>query len=108
MRDGNKESAKELLSTFRLVAGAAVSIFLLFANLHIRGLLCPKDPAIFQAGLAAQVLSVLLCSWLLRLVVGKLHREDENIAYQVPTLVIGGGALFCFLVGIACLLTAQI
>lgn len=107
MRDGNKESAKELLSTFRLVAGAAVSIFLLFANLQIRGLLYPTNTAIFIVGLAAQVLSVSLCSWLLLLVVAKLHREDENIAYQVPTLVIGGGALFCFLVGIVCLLAGQ-
>jgi hypothetical protein len=108
MRDGNKESAKELLSTFRMVAGAAISIFLLFANLQIRGVLHPQNSVIFTVGLAAQVLSVLLCSWLFLMVVGKLHREDEDIAYQVPTLVIGGGAMACFLLGIICLLLGQV
>lgn len=108
MRDGNKEAAKELLSTFRLVAGAAVSIFLLFANLDIRDLLKPTNTTVFQVGLVAQAISILLCSWLFLMVVGKLHREEEDIAYQVPTMVVGGGALVSFLVGIACLLAGQV
>lgn len=108
MRDGNKEAAKELMSTFRLVVGAAVSVFLLFANLQIRNFLRPKNGLMFDIGLTLALVSVLLCCWLFFLVVGKLYREEEGIAYQTPVLTIGGAGIVAFVASVALLIWSQV
>lgn len=107
MRDGHKEAAKELMSTFRLVVSAALAIFVLFANLQIRGFLRPTHPWLVQAGLVCAALSSLLCCWLFLVVVRMLHRDYDAIVYRPQVLVIGGLALLLFAASIVLIMTGQ-
>ena len=78
MLDGNKESAKEMLSTFRAVSGTALSTLIVICGLRTRGDL-PLYGWQFYPSIALLAICVISATYLFLLTIPKLHAEETDI-----------------------------
>lgn len=96
MNDGNKESVKELLGAFRIVASADLSILLGVVAINSR-----RDdfrPSFgYVASLALLIASLSACIYLFLLCISKIAKEDEAIIDQRPVKLTAAAALLMLL-----------
>lgn len=105
MRDGNKEAAKELLSTFRVVFTTSVSIILVVANLRYRNEIQPG--LVLNGSLGLLAVSAAASVWLSLIVLRMLHQEAEDIAYKRQVRVLGSASMTGFALGVVILTVSQ-
>lgn len=101
MKDGNKESAKELLATFRTLFALNASALFLVVNLHTQDLLTHASVGWFWLGIVLAGLSLLTMIYLFLLAIPKLFREEDRIVYQSDIQFASAMSIFCFFVGYA-------
>jgi len=96
MKDGNKESTKELLSTFRTLFALGGAVILLVIGLRTRGFRFYSSDLLMDICLMAATVSLSLMVYLFFVVIGKVHREAEDIVYQPDVLALSMLALLLF------------
>jgi hypothetical protein len=99
MTDGNKESIKELLSTFRTLFAIDVSALFLIVNLYSQDRLQFVSPLAFWVGAIFSVFSVALMVYLFLLAVPKIFREEDAIAYQTDIKIVSAASVMLFFIG---------
>jgi hypothetical protein len=87
LSDGNKESAKELLSTYRTLFAINVSGLFLVATLASRGQLSFKSPLLAKIAIVLAAISLLIMIYQFFLILPKLYKAEDGIIYQVPVVV---------------------
>ncbi len=101
MNDGNKESTKELLATFRALFAINVSAIVLLLNLNARGELAQASPALFKVAIGCAMVSLVGMTYLFFLAIPKLSDEDERIIFQGDVLLTSLSSIACFFVAYA-------
>jgi hypothetical protein len=109
VKDGNKESTKELLAAFRFIAGAALSLAL--ATLAFVAKQGSDTSQLMLVSLFSLTISFLLSIYLFLLAIPMLRREEADIIKQPPikytsatsllTFMVGTGTLAAYLAGVA-------
>lgn len=99
MTDGNKESIKELLATFRALFAIDVSAILLLLNLNARGELAQASQVLFKVSIAFAVTSLIGMVYLFFLAMPKISDEENHIIYQNDVLVTSLVSLAFFFAG---------
>lgn len=99
MDDGNKESAKELLSTFRTLFSIAVSGIFLVVTLRIKNEISICSDAIFKIGIVCGILSLLAMMYLFFLVIPKLYNSIEGIIYKKDVWIVATFSIATFAIG---------
>jgi hypothetical protein len=99
MKDGNKESTKELLSTYRTLFAINVSGIFLVVNWVVRKDIVPVTKWLFWVGVGSWVFSAAAMTYLFLLVVPKLANEENTIIFQRPVLVTARLGFLTFLLG---------
>jgi hypothetical protein len=77
MNDGNKESAKELLATFRTIGSIGLAAMLLFLGLAARGEVVFNLSS--RIAIACLAVSLALTVYLFLVVIHKIWREIDDI-----------------------------
>ncbi|MDQ8697295.1 hypothetical protein [Hyphomicrobium sp. LHD-15] len=108
MKDGNKESAKELLSTYRTLFAINVSGIFLVANWVVRGEVVPITTWLFWAGIGCWILSSVMMTYLFLLVVPKLANEENAIIFQRPVLATARWSFLAFALGYGALMLSVV
>jgi hypothetical protein len=101
MGEGNKESAKEILSTYRTLFAIDVSGRFLLANMYVRQEIHIRVPCPFWTGVVLWVLSAMAMIWLFFIVVPKLYDEEADIIYQRSVLIPSMIGFWFFILGYA-------
>jgi hypothetical protein len=104
MKDGNKESTKELLSTYRTLFAINVSGIFLVVNWVVRKDFIPVTTWLFWAGVGFWVFSAAAMTYLFLLVVPKLANEEDAIIFQRPVLLTARWGFLTFLLGYGALM----
>lgn len=106
MKDGNKESTKEMLAVFRIIASAGLSLILLLATFKNR---TPdlSDWLVYPATLFFSA-SLLFCLYLFLQAITLLASETDAIIDQPRIKIPALAAMGLFMTGIASLLAALI
>lgn len=81
LSDGNKESAKELLATFRSLFTLCVSGIFLLVSLNAKGSIIVCNLPLYRTGLSLGIISIIAMIFLFFLVIPKLSSCDEDIIY---------------------------
>jgi esterase/lipase superfamily enzyme len=84
LSDNNKESVKELLSTYRTLFAMNVSGIFLVATLQSRHDFSFKFPHVAKFAVAVAGVSAALMVYLFFLALRKIHFAEDDIIYQVP------------------------
>ena len=79
MKDGNKESAKELSAIFRLTFTASISITLILFGLIARNQIEANKK--IELSIILFIISAIINIYLFLLIVPKIYKEEENIIY---------------------------
>lgn len=107
VKDGNKESTKELLGAFRTIGSANLSIVLVLATLAAR----TPNFIPFWGAIASTVLllvSLGLCIWLFLLVIRKLALELDDIIDLPDVKATAALAFAAFILGCGVLLATLV
>lgn len=107
MRDGNRESAKELLSTIRINVSISISTVLVASGLWARHEL-PIPWLCFIVSTSALCISIIVAIYTFYLAIVKFHNEDEGIIYSQDIWVCSVVNLLFFIVGQAMLIFSLI
>jgi cytochrome bd-type quinol oxidase subunit 2 len=99
MKDGNKESIKELLATFRALSGICLSVLILAMGLNARNEL-PLDHSLFLAVSILLVLSLICTVLLFLFAIPKIHDETDSIIYDLQIRALSFSAFLSFASGI--------
>ena len=99
MDDGNKESIKELLSTFRTLFAINVSGIILLANLNERNELSYHSVKWFWAGMILAAISLSTMIYLFFLSIPKILQQEDRIIYQPDIMVVSLVSFWSFLSG---------
>jgi hypothetical protein len=97
MTDGNKESTKELLSTFRSLFAIDISGLFLIVTLYTRSLIDFHLLAAGLIGIILAVVSAVAMIYLFFLVIPRLHNEDESIIYDWPVIIVSNVGFWTFI-----------
>ncbi|RWX78879.1 hypothetical protein EPK99_09895 [Neorhizobium lilium] len=103
MDDGNKESTKELLGSFRVIASADISIALALLVGATRFSETESGPLLWIS-ISAFFLSFLASVYLFLLVIPRLQHEKPKIIEMPPVKAIAAASLCLFLVALVCLI----
>lgn len=98
MDDGNKESAKELLGAFRIIASADISIALATLAFVWKSANTPADPLV-TVSIICLTTSFLASIYLFLLAIPMLNRQQANIIGQPPIKITSAISLLLFVVG---------
>jgi hypothetical protein len=96
--DGNKESTKELLGAFRIIASADISIALATLAFIWKSANRPADPLV-TISIVCLTISFLASVYLFLLAIPMLNRQQANIIGQPPIKITSAVSLFLFLIG---------
>lgn len=99
--DGNKESAKEILSTYRTLFAIDISGVFFLVNMYVRDEIHIRVPIPFWIGLGLWVISALAMLWLFFIVPPKLFHADKGIIYQRSVLIPSMVGFWFFILGYA-------
>lgn len=105
MKDGEKESSKELLAFFRVIFTTDISILLL--SISLRDKIQITSPCIFLVSMILFCASAIVCFYIFLVAVPKIYREEEKIIYSPEIVIPGLSALFMFLTGGVLLVLSQ-
>jgi hypothetical protein len=99
MKDGNKESIKELLGAFRIISSADLSIILAIvaAKSRIPDILADR---IYISSIVALSLSLAGCIYLFLLAIRKIYFEEDAIIESRDVKTTAGLSLLLFLAGV--------
>ena len=106
MKDGEKESTKELLAFFRSIFTTDVSILLL--SISLREKISITSPILFFISISFLLISAILCLYIFSTSVPKLFREESGIIYQIDIVLPGLAAIGAFVIGGSLLVMSQI
>ena len=97
MDDGNKESAKELLSTFRVLFSIDVSALFFLVNFSQKGQIAFSSVWLFYFAVSLATVSLMAMIYLFFLTIPKIARSEAAIIYQPDMLITSSVALVSFL-----------
>lgn len=98
MKDGNKESIKELLSAIRTVVGIALSTLLVAIGLKARAEF-PIGDGFFYTSLALLGLSVISGIYFFLLAILKIYHEEDEIIYLRDIRIVSLATIATFIGG---------
>jgi hypothetical protein len=98
MDDGNKESIKEMLSTFRTLFAIGVSGLILLANLNANRALRYHSNNLFWFGMMLAAFSLAMMVYLFFLAVPKISEQEDAIIYQRDILIVSLISFWSFIV----------
>ena len=107
MRDGNKESTKELLSTFRTITAIALSLLIFSSNRSLAPLTSTLEQVLFAVSFVLLTVSVATAIYICLIVIPKLLNEVENIIDQAEVRASSFVSLACFMLGCIVLIVIQ-
>lgn len=106
LSDANKESVKELLSTFRALFALDVSGLALVIPLRLRGEIGLTKPSLFLLAVSCGVAAALLMVYLFLLALQKIHRAEPSIIFQRPIVFSSVGAVAFLLAAVVLMIIA--
>lgn len=107
MRDGNKESSKELLSTLRTLVALALALLVFASNRSLVPIVGRAEECLYIAFFVLSVVSIFLSIYVCLMVIAKLSSEIDEIVYQTDVLATSLASLISFVLACGILIFIQ-